>query len=247
MDSALTIVVPMAGRGSRFAEAGFTKPKPFIDILGRPMIERVLENFWVEGARFVLLVLKEHLPFLKKLELPYPHTVVPVETLTEGTACTVLLSEEVVDPKKPMLIANSDQLVDSSIKRYFEECLCRGWDGSIMVFVDPHRSPKWSFAKCDRKGLVTQVKEKEVISDYATVGLYLFREAGTFFQSAKEMIAADDRVNGEFYTCPVYNYAIRSGKEIGLHLIPFESMHGLGTPEDLSIYLESSACTPLFP
>jgi len=106
-----------------------------------------------------------------------------------------------------------------------------------MTFEDSHRDPKWSFAEIDSHGFVVRTKEKEAISPYATVGIYYFSKGSSFVQSANEMVAANDRTNKEFYTCPTYNYAIRNGKRIGIYTIDQEKMHGLGIPEDLTAYL----------
>ena len=96
---------------------------------------------------------------------------------------------------------------------------------------------KWSFAKTNSEGLVTEVKEKQAISNQATVGIYLFSAGSYFVNAALDMIINNDRVNNEFYTCPVYNYAIAENKKIGIYTIPTSAMHGIGTPEDLNSYI----------
>ena len=136
------------------------------------------------------------------------------------------------------MIANSDQIVDIDIAAFIDDCKNRELDGSILTFVDEHKDPKWSFAKIDDNGLVKEVKEKEVISPYATVGIYLYSKGSDFVNSAVDMIARNDRVNNEFYTCPTYNYAIKDGLKIGIYNIHFNQMHGIGTPEDLNSYLK---------
>lgn len=238
----VTVVIPMAGMGSRFVKQGYSKPKPFIDILGKTMIEQVMDNLAMPGARYVLLARREHLEqepdITAQLKQRDGVTILPVEKLTEGTACTVLLARQEIDPDTPLLIANCDQLVDFKCADLVRDCLERRLDGSILVFRDAEMNPKWSFARLDEEGLVLEVKEKVPISDLATVGIYLFSKGGDFMTAALDMIVQNDRVNGEFYTCPVYNYAIRQGKRIGVFEIPVDAMHGLGTPEDLKEYLQ---------
>lgn len=107
-----------------------------------------------------------------------------------------------------------------------------------LTFIDEKRDPKWSFAKLNSKKLVEEVQEKKAISEYATVGLYYFSQGRSFVNAAIDMIVANDRVNGEFYTCPVYNYCIAAGQQIGIYNINPESMHGLGTPEDLNSFIK---------
>jgi dTDP-glucose pyrophosphorylase len=96
---------------------------------------------------------------------------------------------------------------------------------------------KWSFAKTDERGIVTEVAEKNPISDQATVGIYWFRHGAAFVRAAKRMIAADTRVNGEFYVCPVFNELIAEGGVVRTWEIERDQMHGIGTPEDLEAYL----------
>ena len=110
-----------------------------------------------------------------------------------------------------------------------------------MVFRDHSRNPKWSFVRTDNEGLVINVAEKKAISDIATVGIYLFSQGSSFVDSAIEMILANDRVNNEFYVCPVYNYMIMKGARIGVYEVSYHSMFGLGTPDDLINYLESNS------
>lgn len=229
----------MAGLGSRFAKAGFSKPKPFIDVLGKPMIERVLENLYHKDAKYILIAQKEHLlkeeNLVQEIKKNYNATFVSIDKLTEGTACTVLFARKFINNDHPLLIANSDQIVDINISDFIEDCNSKGLDGSILTFIDKEKNPKWSFAKL-KDDLVVEVKEKEAISEFATVGIYLFREGKIFVDGAIDMIIQNDRVNNEFYTCPTYNYAIKNGAKIGIYNIDFSKMHGIGTPEDLEIY-----------
>lgn len=233
----LNIVVPMAGRGSRFAQAGYKMPKPLIDIYGRPMIEYVVKNICPDREhRFVFICQQEHLEkydLANTLERIAPGcAVVTVDHITEGAACTVLLAEKYIDNDEPMMIANSDQYVDTDINEYL--AAMGDYDGLIMTM--PANHPKWSYIRYDEQGLVTLVREKEVISDQATVGIYNYKHGGDFVKYAKQMIAKNIRVNGEFYVAPVYNEMIESGMKIVYKDVGVK-MHGLGTPEDLDAFM----------
>ena len=240
----INIVIPMAGAGSRFVKAGYKTPKPFIDVLGKPMIMRVLENLSYPDARYILVTRKEHMEreseLVEEIKRNFNVVFIPIDKLTEGTASTVLYARKYINNETPLLIANSDQLVDMDIAKYINECKERKLDGSILTFIDKSRDTKWSFAKINDDGLVTEVKEKVGISDYATVGIYYFSKGKDFVDSAIDMIIENDRVNGEFYTCPVYNYSIENNRRIGVYNIDFKQMHGLGTPDDLNEYLISN-------
>ena len=236
----------MAGLGSRFSKEGYEKPKPFIDVNGLPMISRVLDNLNYTDANYILIAQKSHLEREKDLvriiEEKYNATFLPIEGLTEGTACTVLYARKLINNNHPLLIANSDQIIDNDIKSFINDARNRDLDGSILSFEDSEMNPKWSFAKLDENKLVIQVKEKEAISKFATVGIYFFSKGKDFVNAALDMIIENDRVNNEFYTCPVYNYLIKEDKKIGVYLIKQSEMHGIGTPEDLKSYLKNIGC-----
>ncbi len=236
----INVVLPMAGQGSRFANVGYKKPKPFVDVLGLPMIERVLQNLMIPDARYILISRKEHLDQEKELVLmlkqKYNVEFVVIDQLTEGAAMTVLHTHRLINSEVPLLIANSDQIVDMNVNRFIEDMLARKLDGSILTFNDS--DPKWSYAKINQEGHVDLVREKEVISDHATVGIYLFRHGRDFVEAAIDMIVRNDRVKNEFYVCPVYNYAIKRNAKVGIFDIKKENMHGTGTPEDLELYLQ---------
>lgn len=241
------IVIPMAGEGSRFAAAGYDRPKPFIDVGGRPMIRHVIDNVAVPGARLVLVARRSHVESPSAAAAMAELSARPdlkwslLEALTEGTACTVLSAGALLDDTAWLLIANSDQLVgEGAVAAMVADAAQRELDGSIMVFRSPP-DPKWSYAAVAADGLVTRVAEKVPISPWATVGIYWFRTARIFREAARAMIAADDRVNNEFYTCPVYNHAIAAGARIGVFEIAAATMHGLGTPADLDAYLARAA------
>jgi dTDP-glucose pyrophosphorylase len=233
----LTIVIPMAGRGSRFADAGYAVPKPLIPIHGTPMIEVVVRNLSPsEPARFVFLCQAEHLwtfAFEAGLRQAAPGCeIVPVDGVTEGAACTVLLAEDVIDPDDVLVIANSDQWVDRTMDVHLAALRGDELDGVIMTMTAT--DPKWSFVRMDASGRVTEVVEKVPISDEATVGIYTFARGGDFVRAAKAMIAADERVNGEFYVAPVYNHLIGEGAQVGVDNVGAEGdgMYGLGIPAD---------------
>jgi len=110
-----------------------------------------------------------------------------------------------------------------------------GADGGIVTFKATH--PKWSYVKVDDNGFVTEVAEKNPISNNATVGYYYWKRGSDFVKYANQMIEKDVRVNSEFYVCPVFNEAIADGKNVRIKEV--ERMWGLGTPEDLRYYLEN--------
>lgn len=230
----------MAGLGSRFSKQGYEKPKPFIDVLGKPMIERVIENLKFLDATYILIARKEHLEsereIVSRLQTDHNIIFVPIDQVTEGAICTVLHTRKLINNDIPLLLANCDQIVDMEIQSYVEDCFEKNADGSILTFEDEERNPKWSFARVDSNDWVTEVREKEAISEFATVGLYFFSKGRYCVDYAVDMIVRNDRVNNEFYTCPIYNYAIRDGRKITHYLIDSSKMYGIGIPEDLNSF-----------
>jgi HAD superfamily hydrolase (TIGR01509 family) len=237
-DDKLNVLIPMAGAGSRFEQAGYTFPKPLIDVKNKPMIQVVVENLNID-ANYIYIVQKKHrekynLDTLLNLLTP-GCKIVETDGLTEGAACTALLAKEHIDNNNPLFFANSDQFVEWDSNEFMYKMQETNADGGIVSFTATH--PKWSFAKVDEKGLVTEVAEKNPISDIATVGYYYWKHGSDFVKYAKQMIEKNIRVNNEFYVCPVFNQAIKDNKQI--RTFNANGMWGLGTPEDLNYYLEN--------
>jgi HAD superfamily hydrolase (TIGR01509 family) len=235
-DSKLNVLIPMAGAGSRFEKAGYTFPKPLIEVNNKPMIQVVVENLNID-ANYIFIVQKSHrekynLDTLLNLIAPNAK-IVEVDGITEGAACTTLLAKEFIDNDMPLVMANSDQFVVWDSNEFMYKMNETDCDGGIVSFTSTH--PKWSFAKINEEGLVTEVAEKNPISDIATVGIYYWKKGSDYVKFAEQMINKDIRVNNEFYVCPVFNQAIEDGKEIRTYNI--KGMWGLGTPEDLNSYL----------
>ena len=235
----LNIVIPMAGRGSRFATAGYTDPKPLIPVGEDPMIKVVIDNLTPSRPhRFIFICQADHVAdygLRDKLTHWAPGSqIVELNGVTEGAACTVLTARDHI-AEGPLMIANSDQYVDASIDDYLS-VMDEGYDGLIMtMYAD---DPKWSFVGFDEAGKVTRVVEKEVISNEATVGIYNFSSGADFIRAADSMIEANQRVNGEFYVAPVYNELVPEGYRIGISNVGREAdgMYGLGTPSDLDLF-----------
>ena len=237
IDKNLNVVVPMAGAGSRFAAVGYTFPKPLIDVRGKPMIQVVVEALNIQ-ANFVYIVQREHYEkynLKHMLNLITPDCkIVCVDGVTEGAAVTVLKAQEHIDNDNKLLIVNSDQYVEWNSNQVMYAFNNDEIDGGIVTFENTH--PKWSYVRLDQQGFVSEVAEKKVISNKATVGMYYWRKGSDFCHYAHQMIDRNIRVNNEFYVAPVYNQAIADRLKIRIKDI--DKMWGLGTPEDLNTYLQ---------
>lgn len=235
----LNIVIPMSGKGSRFSSAGYLDPKPLIPIAGQRMIELVIDNLTPRNMphRFIFICLDEHIQaynvdLILRRKAPECE-IITISEVTEGAACSVLKAKKFINSDEPLMIANSDQWLDTKIEDYLSSI--EGYDGGIMTM--PANDPKWSFVRKSNTGLVSEVAEKKVISNEATVGVYNFSAGRAFVKAAELMISENLRVNGEFYVAPVFNVLIAQGASIVTHNIG-SSMWGLGTPQDLQKFLQ---------
>jgi NDP-sugar pyrophosphorylase family protein len=237
----LNIVIPMAGAGSRFLNAGYEQPKPLIRVGSKTMIELVIDNLRPNiPHKFIFICQSQHLsdfPLSEILKQKSPACeIVETAGLTEGAACTVLLAKNFICNTEKLMIANCDQYVDVDINHYLSEASRPQIDGMVMTMEA--KEEKWSYVQKNNHNYVTRIAEKLVISDEATVGIYNFRHGGDFVSAASRMIAMNQRVNGEFYVAPVYNIMIEQGARIQPYHVGTlgVGMHGLGTPEDLNAF-----------
>jgi NDP-sugar pyrophosphorylase family protein len=231
----LNIVMPMAGLGSRFRQAGFQVPKPLIDVRGRPMYAWATESLPLEKSTrliFILLASQPEFPDLKRdIKQRYAKhkpIVLAVPELTAGQAITVLRAKEFINNDEPLLIHNADTAFDvdhSWIGRATEEKL----DGALLVF--PSQEKRWSFSRESPQGFVEEVREKEAISTWATTGTYWFRRGADFVGTAEARFNSDRREASEFYVGPLYNDLIARGSKV--KNFPIRKLHCFGTPEDL--------------
>jgi HAD superfamily hydrolase (TIGR01509 family) len=234
----MNVLIPMAGAGSRFEKAGYTFPKPLIDVRGKPMIQWVVDNLNVE-AKYIFIVQKSH---FEKYNLKDTlnnfcpnNEIVQIDGITEGAACTTLLAKHYINKDESLIIANSDQFVEWDSDDFMYNCSASDLDANILTFKSTH--PKWSYAKLNELGYVTEVAEKKPISDIATVGIYYWRKGSDYVKYTEQMINKNIRVNNEFYVCPVFNEALQDGKKVRTYNI--DKMWGLGTPEDLEHFLKN--------
>jgi len=232
------ILIPMAGLGSRFVKAGYTFPKPLIEVRGKPMIQTVVENLGID-ATYTYVVRKDdyesyNLKYLLNLITPGCNISV-IDGLTEGAACTTLLAKSYINNSNSLIIANSDQHLEWNPTSFYYDMVETKADAGIVTFTATH--PKWSFVKLDSVGNVIRVAEKKPISDIATVGVYYWKHGADYVKYAEQMINKNIRTNNEFYVAPVFNEAIGDGKRVRTHHI--NKMFGLGTPEDLNSFLDT--------
>lgn len=230
----INILIPMAGEGSRFKEAGYTFPKPLISVNGKPMIQVVVENLGFE-ANYIFVVQGWHcreynMEYMLRLIAP-GCVIIEQEGKLEGAAHTTLLAKEYLDDK-PLIIANADQYMEWSPMDFYYKMIETKADGGILTFHATH--PKWSYVRLEGDNVV-EVAEKKPISTNATVGVYYWSKGTEYVKYAEQMIAKGIQTRGEYYVAPVYNEAIADGKKI--KTFDVDKMWGMGDPEALNEFL----------
>lgn len=239
----ISIVIPMAGEGQRFKVKGYDEPKPFIKFNGKMMIEHVLEGLMIPDAKYLLVIREEfkqkHSEKLTLLKNRFPVDFITVEGLTQGASCTALAAHKYINNEQPVVFADSDNIFDNDAFRNFISCSKSSEvDGCIMTFRSSEKC--FSYALCDEDNYVIKTKEKEVISDLAIAGIYMFSKGSCFVESAIDMMIYGDKDKGEYYMSNVYNWAIKKGLKIGVSIIDSNQWNCVGTPEQLEEYLNRS-------
>lgn len=240
----INIIIPMAGLGRRFTNKKDYTPKGFIDLGGKPMFVRVIENFQHPEARFIIIARSEDLQLeidkVEEAKKKYNVEFISIDILTEGTVCTVLHARTYINNNTPLLIVMVDQLIFFNLKEYLRVCNQENTDGNLICFTKKEPDIKLSYARVNDFGYVSQVKEKEVISNMATAGVYYFKKGKYFVNGAIDMIISNDRVNNEFYVAPVYNYLISRNFKIGIYTIDSNQKFDLDTEKNHEAFKKHS-------
>jgi dTDP-glucose pyrophosphorylase len=239
---AIQIVIPAAGNGLRFQQAGYKEIKPLIPVNGIPMINWVIGNFDLNESDQIFIIVKsgdqiENLRenWFKRSKLNINFIIINGQT--EGPADSVNRARIHLDPELPLIVANSDQYVNVNLNEFLEDVCNSTSAGSILTMQASE--DKWSYVARNSYGFVHKVVEKIQISTEATVGIYGWQKANYFFDSFDRMVRVNDRTNNEFYVAPSYNYLIELGFTVSALNIGKvdEKVFGLGTPEDLNKFL----------
>ncbi len=242
----IIVVIPAGGSGVRFQNSEFKELKPFINFLGKTMFEWILLGFnsKIYNVKFKIIIRREfqnqYNKEIKYLENQYNVIFYYIDLITEGTTATALFLYDEINNDDFLLLANCDQIVDIDFDDFLNEHLSSKVDGSMLVFENIAKDKKWSYVKVDNNDMIQFVKAKDPISDWAVVGWYCYTKASYFISSGIKQIINLDKVNGEYYLCPTFNYLISEGKQIKAIKIKASKMHGIGTPKDLKKYLSQN-------
>lgn len=231
----MNIVIPMAGLGSRFSDAGYETPKPFIEIEGKSMILQAVETLGFEG-QYIFIIRKDEVIKNRMLEIFPESKIIEVDYLTDGPASSVMLAKEHINNDDELIVANCDQIMWWDADTVISQIRVMDYDGVVVTYHET--TPKNSYARINRKGFVTKMAEKQVISNVSLNGIHYWKKGKYFVDSTESMVEKNIRFNNEFYVSLTYNQMIESGQKVGIYHIPNEFHNAVGTPNDLYKYFE---------
>lgn len=240
MNKKLDVVITMAGLGSRFRKAGYKVPKYMIEAHGKTLFEWSmisLSDYQKQAEQYIFIVRKEDdaSQFIKseceKLGI-LNSKIIEIDYLTDGQATTAMLAKEVWNKENGLLIYNIDTYVEKGQMKYDD---LRG-EGFIPCFYG--EGDHWSFVKLDESGKAVEVREKERISEFCTLGAYYFSSCALYEELYNEYYSSSEKLEkGEKYVAPLYNYLIEKGKAVYISVVDAKTIHVLGTPEELEVFL----------
>ena len=231
----MNIVIPMAGLGSRFSDAGYTTPKPFIEIEGKPMILKAVNTLGFEG-NYIFIIRKDEYIKSKMKEIFPDSQIIEVDYLTDGPASSVMLAKEFINNEEELIVANCDQIMWWDEETVIKQIRVMDYDGVVVTYHET--TPKNSYARINRRGYVTKMAEKQVISNVSLNGIHYWKKGKYFVESTESMVEKNIRFNNEFYVSLTYNQMIEKGLKVGIYHIPNEFHNAVGTPDDLNRYFE---------
>ena len=240
----LHIVMPMAGEGSRFAKAGWTTPKPLIQLNGQPLFKHAIGSVSAEGIemKYSFIVRQEHIDKYGidagiKSFLPEAKIFSVMKT-TRGAVETCLMAESAISDDDAVIVMDCDLEFRSVkfieiIKQILSQPIEQAGGGALVSFESDQ--PKYSYAKVGSDGFVVRTAEKEVISHHALCGAYFFSNGKRFKEMAHRLLNEPEFKKPEYYVSLLYNYLLSDGEKV--YLAPMEEYYSYGTPEELSQYL----------
>ena len=237
----VNILIPMAGLGSRFANAGYQDPKPLINVLDEPMIKWAMRSFdflpKLKKYNLIFVILEAHDNEYKLGEkltefFGSNTTIIKIPNVTEGQSATCLCAKKFINNYNKLFIYNCDTYSTAPIWEMIET---ENPDGILSCFESD--LPKYSYLKVDKDGNGIETAEKVVISNLASTGLYYFRRGRDFVNSAEKVIDKKEKSGSEYYVAPLYNELLKSGKKVRPVMVT--KNYVMGTPEELDNFINT--------
>ncbi len=236
----LNILIPMAGPNI-FDKDEFQYPKPLIEIGGKAMIELVIGclDQIAQPKRYIFVVNNSdcksyHLDNVLELITKNNCDIIRLDRATRGAACTALMAIEYIDNSNPLIISNSDHIIDYDLNVVMKYFKSRKLDAGTICFKSVH--PKWSFVRLDENKKIVETSEKRPLSKNAIAGFYYFQRGSEFVDGAMKMIEKDVHVGGNYFIAPVMNELILLSKNLEIFKIPEESYYNFYSPHKIKNY-----------
>lgn len=237
----MNLVIPIASNSKFFSIEEYGYPKPLIEILGKPMLEHVINNL-TQGINFkkIIFIVKQsecdkyHLDSTLNLLSPIKPEIIKLRADTKGALCSVLLAIEHINKVELLVIANADQLFDGGIAAPIMEFMASDLDAACLTFNSVH--PRWSYVRLDEKNLVVETAEKKPISRHAIAGLYMYKHGSDFIECGMESIRHGTNIDGNYFISPVFNEYILANKKVGHFEVLNNCYHTFYSPQKIGEY-----------
>ena len=237
----MNLVIPIASNSKFFNIEDYGYPKALIEIMGKPMIQHVIENltYGVDFNKIIFIVKQDecdkyHLDNTLNLLSPIKPEIIKLRSDTAGALCSVLLAVEHINSEEILVIANADQIFDGGIFSQLQNFRSSDLDAACLTFNSVH--PRWSYVRLDPKNRVIETAEKRPISKYAIAGFYMYKHGSEFVSHGMNSIKHGSSVDGKYYISPVFNEFVLSNQKIGYFEIPNESYHTFYSPQKIEEY-----------
>lgn len=233
----INILLPVVGQSIFFKDYYF--PKLMLEINDETILEKVVKNYnTIKDKHFIFIFnhkecVEFHLDESARLITEPENTVITLKNNTGGALCTCLLAVKEINNDSPLIIANSDQLIDvnyQDVVNYFDN---NGYDAGVITFPSIH--PRWSYIRLDNENIV-EIAEKRPLSKHAIAGFYYFKHGSDFVNIAKKTIMKENSLNGVYYIAPALNELILTGKKVGYYEVEKNKYHSFYSPEKIGMY-----------
>ncbi|MBY0353698.1 NTP transferase domain-containing protein [Candidatus Babeliales bacterium] len=246
----MLIIIPMSGVGNRFMQAGYSDPKPLINVDGKPIIEHVV-NLFPGEHNFIFICNQEHLQTTEMYNvlrrIAPSGTIVSIPKHKNGPVYAVSKVFNLIDNDEEVIVNYCDFSMYWDYNNFLHHTRTRNADGAIPAYkgFHPHmlHDPNYAFIK-DQNQWLLEIKEKAPFTtnktnEYASTGAYYFKRGSLLKKYFPELIERDINVNGEYYVSLIYNLLKRDGLNVSVYEV--QHMLQWGTPEDLEEYVGWSA------
>lgn len=236
----INILIPMGGKSDFFESHEYVYPRSLIEIHGKTMIQRIIENYSEFDNKNFIFVTNQadsetyHLDSILRLLTDSKCDILKLSGQTKGAACSALMAIELINNETPLIIANGDQVIEAPLAEIEKKFQTEELDAAVVTFESIH--PKWSYIRADKSNRVIEAAEKRPLSKNAIAGFYYFRNGRDFVSAAMQSIAKDAHVNDIFYIAPVLNELVLAGKKIGYHAIDASTYHSFYSPAKIVEY-----------